>query len=51
LAKAASVVAGTLRLDLRFGQPCRPDGQEYGRIRRVLTDLQPGELRLKGVLA
>jgi hypothetical protein len=51
LAKAASVVAGTLRLDLHFAQPCRPDGQEYGRIRRVLTDLQPGELRLKGVLA
>jgi hypothetical protein len=51
LAKAASVVAGTLRLDLHFAQACRPDGQEYGRIRRVLTDLQPGELRLKGVLA
>jgi Protein of unknown function (DUF499) len=51
LAKAASAVAGTLRLDLHFEQPCRPDGQEYGRIRRVLADLQPGELRLKGVLA
>jgi hypothetical protein len=51
LAKAASAVAGTLRLDLHFAQPCRPDGQEYSRIRRVLTDLQPGELRLKGVLA
>jgi hypothetical protein len=51
LAKTAAIVAGTLRLDLHFAQPCQPDGQEYGRIRRVLTDLQPGELRLKGVLA
>jgi hypothetical protein len=51
LAKIAAATAGTLRLDIRFAQPARFDGDEVRALRKVLTDLQPGELRLKGVLA
>ncbi len=51
LAKVAATVAGTLRLDIRFAQPALFGGDEVRAIRKVLTDLQPGELRLKGVLA
>ncbi len=51
LAKKASAVAGTLRLDVRFSQPIAPDGAEITQLRKVLLELAPGELRLKGILA
>jgi Protein of unknown function (DUF499) len=51
LASKASAVAGTLRLDIRFATPCRPDSGDYERIRKVIYDLHPGELRLRGLLA
>lgn len=51
LAKTAERMAGTLRLDVRFATPCRADSAEYGTIRKVITGLQPGALRLKGSLA
>jgi hypothetical protein len=50
-AKAASDIAGKLRLDIRFHDPAPVSGQEVDQLRKVLTDLQPGELKLKGVLA
>lgn len=51
LAAKASAVAGTLRLDIRFNSPCRPDSAEYERIRKVVFDLHPGEVKLRGLLA
>jgi hypothetical protein len=51
LAKTAERLAGTLRLDVRFGTPCRGDSPDYAAIRKVVTGLQPGALRLKGALA
>ena len=51
LARAASGVGGTLRLDLKFDSPCDPVGDEYERIRRMIVELDPGEVRLKGVMA
>jgi hypothetical protein len=51
LAKSAERLAGTLRLDIRFGAPCRGDSSDYAAIRKVVTGLQPGALRLKGALA
>ncbi len=50
-AKAASDVAGKLRLDIRFDPAAHVSGSEVNQLRKVLTDLQPGELKLKGVLA
>jgi hypothetical protein len=50
-AKAASDIAGKLRLDIRFATPAPINGAEVQQLRKVLTDLQPGELKLKGVLA
>jgi hypothetical protein len=49
-AKAASDIAGKLRLDIRFATPAPVNGTEVHQLRKVLTDLQPGELKLKGVL-
>ena len=49
-AKAASAIAGKLRLDIRFATPAPVNGTEVHQIRKILTDLQPGELKLKGVL-
>jgi len=51
LAKKASSVAGTLRLDIRFETPAAVDSKEIEALRSVLTKLQPGEVRIKGVLA
>lgn len=51
LAKAASDISGTLRLDIRFATPASLTGEEMKQLRKVLTDLHPGEIRLKGVLA
>ena len=51
LAKTASDVSGTLRLDIRFSKPAPLSGDDLKQLRKVLTDLQPGEVRLKGVLA
>ena len=49
--KAASEASGTLRLDIRFAQPTALTGDDLKQLRKVLTDLHPGEIRLKGVLA
>ncbi len=51
LAKKAATVAGTLRLDVRFASPIAPDAAEVTQLRKAVTDLSPGEIRLKGVLA
>ena len=51
LAKKAAAAAGTLRLDVRFADPAAPDGPELAQLRKVVTDLSPGEVRLKGVLS
>jgi len=51
LARKASDVAGTLRLDIRFESPVSPTSKEVESLRGVLTKLQPGEVRIKGVLA
>ena len=50
-AKTASKISGTLRLDIRFIKPAPLDSDELRQLRKVLTDLNPGEIRLKGVLA
>lgn len=51
LAKKAGTVAGTLRLDMRFAGSADPDGPEVAQLRKAVTDLSPGEIRLKGVLS
>jgi len=50
LGRKASVVAGTLRLDIRFDEPVASTSKEIESLRSVLTKLQPGEVRIKGVL-
>jgi hypothetical protein len=47
LARAASAVAGCLELSIHFAEPVTPGGPELERIRKVLTDLQPGDLHLR----
>jgi hypothetical protein len=49
-AKKASDVAGTLRLEIRFDEPVPVHAKEIDTLRTVLTKLQPGEVRIKGVL-
>jgi len=51
LAKKASDVAGTLRLEIRFEDPVPVHARELESLRTVLSKLQPGEVRVKGVLA
>lgn len=51
LAKKAATVAGSLRLDIRFEKPVLPEGQEVAQLRKAVSDLNPGEVRLRGVLA
>ena len=51
LAKKAGDVAGTLRIDVRFETAVAANGPEIETLRSVLTKLQPGEVRIKGVLA
>ncbi len=50
-AKAAAGASGTLRLDIRFAKPAALASDDLRQLRKVLTDLLPGEIRLKGVLA
>ena len=50
-AKKASDVAGTLRIEVRFENPVEVTGKEVEGLRNVVTKLQPGEVRIKGVLA
>ena len=50
-ARAASTVAGTVRLDIRFAKPAALGGEEIRQLRKVLTDFDPGPIRLTGVLA
>jgi hypothetical protein len=47
LARAASAVAGRLELSIHFAEPVMPGGPDLERIRKVLTDLQPGDLHLR----
>jgi hypothetical protein len=47
LARASSAVAGRLELSVHFAEPAAPGGPDLERIRKVLTDLQPGELYLR----
>ena len=49
-AKKASDIAGTLRLVIRFEVPVPVHAKEMDTLRTVLTKLQPGEVRIKGVL-
>ena len=51
LAASATKVAGSLRLDIEWSEPVRPDGDDVSRIRKVLTDLSPGDVRLRAELA
>ncbi len=51
LAKKAATVAGSLRLDVRFSDPVDPDGPEVAQLRKAVSDLNPGEVRLRGVLS
>jgi len=51
LANAADDVAGAIRLDLRFQPALDAQSQDYERIRTVISDLSPGEVRLKAVMA
>ena len=51
LARKASDVAGTLRIQIRFDEPVAVNSKEVEALRSVLTKLQPGEVRVKGVLA
>ncbi len=51
LAAKAADVAGTLRLEVRFATPCPADSGDAGRIRDVIAKVQPGELRLRAILA
>ena len=47
LARAASAVAGRLELSIHFSEPVMSGAPELERIRKVLTDLQPGDLFLR----
>ena len=51
LAASASKVAGNLRLDFEWQAPVAADGDDIGRIRKVVTDLSPGDIRLRAELA
>jgi hypothetical protein len=51
LARVASAVAGRLELSIRFDEPVAPGAPDLERIRKVLTDLQPGDLVLRADLA
>ncbi len=51
LAASAAKVAGSLRLDIEWSEPVRPDGDDVSRIRKVITDLSPGDVRLRAELA
>jgi len=50
LAREASDFQGNLRLDVEFKQPTSPETPEFDQIRKVMTDLGPGEIRLRAVL-
>lgn len=50
LASVASGVAGRLELSIRFDEPVVPGAPDLERIRKVLTDLQPGDLVLRADL-
>jgi hypothetical protein len=50
LARKASVAAGTLRLEIRFASPVPVGAKEIQGLHSVLTKLNPGEVRVKGVL-
>jgi hypothetical protein len=50
LGKKATDFQGTLRLDIDFGKVGGTDTPEFEQVRKVITDLSPGEIRLKAVL-
>jgi hypothetical protein len=47
LARSASAVAGRLELSIHFAEPIGPGAPELERIRKVLVDVQPGDLHLR----
>ena len=47
LARGATAVAGRLELSIRFAEPVAIGTPELERIRKVLADLQPGDLHLR----
>lgn len=50
LGKKATDFQGTLRLDIDFKKAGGTDTPEFAQVRKVITDLSPGEIRLKAVL-
>jgi hypothetical protein len=50
LAKVASEVAGTLRVDVRFEPTTGILSAEITQVRKVITDLQPGDVKLRANL-
>jgi hypothetical protein len=51
LGKTAANVGGTLSLLIRFDTPCDPNGQQYEDITKVIRNLNPGEVQVRGILA
>ena len=50
LGKKATDFQGTLRLDIDFEKVGGTGTPEFEQVRKVVTDLSPGEIRLKAVL-
>jgi hypothetical protein len=50
LGKKATDFQGTLRLDIDFAKAIETDASEFEQVRKVITDLSPGEIKLKAVL-
>jgi hypothetical protein len=50
LGKKASVVAGTLHLQITFDDPVATDAKEIEDLRKVVGNLRPGEVKVRGVL-
>lgn len=50
LGRKASDFQGNLRLDVEFDQPTLADAPEFDQVRTVVTELGPGEIRLRAVL-
>ena len=50
LGKKAGDFQGTLRIDVDFTEPVDTSAAEFEQVRKVVTDLSPGEIRLTAVL-
>lgn len=51
LAKKASDVGGTIRIDIHPATPIAPDGNAFEQIRKALTSVDPGEVTIRADLA